>query len=125
MSDEYLDYLQDILSPLGDISKGRLFGLRTLKYNNLQFAMFNGETLYFAVNAKTRDTYLEADSPPFSYVTKYGRTEVHKYYEVPGEVLDDEDTMQEWARVSIDAARTPDKKSADAAAKARKRLGLD
>ena len=125
MSDEYLDYPQDILSPLGEISKGRLFGLRTLKYNNLQFAMFNGETLFFAVNARTRDTYLEADSPPFSYVTKYGRTEVHKYYEVPGEVLDDEDTMQKWARVSIDAARTPDKKSADAAAKARKRLGLD
>ncbi|MBL1235229.1 MAG: hypothetical protein COB70_006230, partial [Rhodobiaceae bacterium] len=50
MSDEYLDYLQDILSPLGEISKGRLFGLRTLKYNNLQFAMFNGETLFFAVN---------------------------------------------------------------------------
>lgn len=125
MSDEYLNYLQDILSPLGDIGKGRLFGLRTLKYNNLQFAMFNGETLYFAVNAQTRDTYLEADSPPFSYVTKYGRTEVHKYYGVPGEVLDDEDTLQEWARVAIDAARTPDKKSADAAAKARKRLGLD
>ncbi|MFT6490232.1 MAG: hypothetical protein ACJAXQ_001013, partial [Parvibaculaceae bacterium] len=25
MSDEYIDYLQDILSPLGPISKGRLF----------------------------------------------------------------------------------------------------
>ena len=125
MSDEYLDYLQDILSPLGDISKGRLFGLRTLKYNNLQFAMYTGETLYFAVNAQTRDTYLEAGSPPFSYATKRGRAEVHKYYEVPGEALDDEDTMQDWARVSIEAAHTPDKKSADAAAKARKRLGLD
>lgn len=125
MSDEYIDYLQDILSPLGPISKGRLFGLRTLKYNALQFAMFNGDTLYFAVNAQTRDAFLKAGSLPFSYATKRGRTEVHKYYEVPGEILDDEDTLQEWARLSIDAARTPDKKSADATAKARKRLGLD
>ena len=123
MGDDYLDYLCDVLMPMGDIRKGRLFGLKTLKWRGLQFAMMTDEVLYFAVNEETRNAYIEAGCTPFSYAKADRIVEVHKYYTVPDAILDDEDSLIEWARLAARAAGNPDKQSSKAAAKAKTKAG--
>lgn len=125
MGDEFSEYLCDVLSPLGEISKGRLFGLKTLKWRGLQFAMMTDEALYFAVNAQTRIDYMEEDCQPFTYAKGDRRVEIHKYYTVPDFIMDDEDSLLVWARKACDAALAPDKHSSKAAAAARKKRGPD
>lgn len=122
MGDEFSDYLCDVLSPLGEISKGRLFGLKTLKWRGLQFAMMTEDALYFAVNEKTRTDYMEAGCRPFTYSKGDREIEIHKYYTVPDEIMDDEDSLLRWARKATDAALAPDKHSSKAAAAARRKM---
>jgi len=116
MSEEFAAHLCDELDALGPVDHRKFFGGRALRCRGRQFAMIMGETLYFAVNEETRDPYLQRDMAPFAYTTAKGRVEVHKYYEVPGEILDDRDELLDWAKNALKAAAKPDKSSKKAAA---------
>jgi len=50
--------------------------------------------LYFRTDASSREKYAQAGSRPFN---PRGRKELHRYYEVPAEVLDDAAMLVEWA----------------------------
>ncbi|MEH6631894.1 MAG: TfoX/Sxy family protein [Halopseudomonas aestusnigri] len=102
---EFSNYILELLSPLGEISLGRFFGGTSLKYNDTQFCMIMKNRLYFRVNKSNLDLYLERDSAPFSYLTKKGRVYVKSYYEVPADILDDEDDLLAWAEKAIAASR--------------------
>ncbi len=102
---EFSNYILERLSPLGDISLGRFFGGTSLKHNGTQFCMIMKNRLYFRVNKSNLDLYLERDSTPFSYLTKKGRVYVRSYYEVPADVLDDEDDLLSWAEKAIADSR--------------------
>lgn len=105
MSDEYRDYVLDLLAPLGEIESARFFGGVGFKRSGIQFAMLMRDTLYFVVDDSTRPKYVAAGSKPFSYEKKGGVQQVKRYYEVPADVLDDSARFAEWAEESIAAAR--------------------
>ncbi len=105
MSDEFSEYVLDLLTPLGDIESGRFFGGTAFKCSGVQFAMMMRETLYLVVDDTTRLKYIHAGSNPFSYEKKGGVQEVRRYYEVPADVLDETDLFVEWAEESIRIAR--------------------
>lgn len=104
---EFSEHVHDQLLMLGEVRRSRFFGGTGFKLGDLQFAMCMGDTLYFVVDEVTRPGYVEAGSGPFSYATSNGRRLVHRYYEVPGEVIEDGDALVEWARRSVAAAMTP------------------
>lgn len=104
-STEFVQYVRDLLAPLGEMKDGRFFGGHAFKREGLQFAMVMGNTLYFCVNDETRDKYKAHDMTPFSYGTRKGRVQVRKYYTVPEHLFDDQDALVEWAREAINSAR--------------------
>jgi DNA transformation protein len=63
-----------------------------------------GNSLYFAVDADSRKKYEQAGMQPFSYMTKKGRIQVRKYFELPEDVLTDSEQLRLWANESIQVA---------------------
>ena len=101
---EYTEYVLELLEPIGSVQTGRFFGGIGISRNSVQFAMIMGNSLYFAVDEDARKKYEQAGMQPFSYMTKKGRVQVRKYFEVPEEVLADPEQLRQWANESMRVA---------------------
>ncbi len=108
VSDEYIDFVRDLLSPLGEITVRRMFGGAGIYSDGLFFALIENDTLRFKVDESNRADFEEAGMGPFKpYKDK---KEIMQYYEVPIEVLEDGPTLSDWAEKALDVARTAKKK---------------
>lgn len=72
--------------------------------------MMIGNNLYFVVDDTTRNKYLQAGMQAFSYLTKKGRVQVRRYYELPEEILTDAVQLRLWVLEAIDIASQTKKK---------------
>lgn len=100
-SAEYTEYVLEMLEPIGAVRTGRFFGGVGIFSGSVQFAMVMGNSLYFVVDDSTRPKYEQAGMGPFSYVTKKGRIQVRKYFELPEEILTDPEQLRVWAKESM------------------------
>ena len=105
VSRKYLDYALDLLKVLGPVNAKRMFGDAGIYHNGVFFGLVADDTLYFKVDDGNRADYEAAGSGPFRPFGSYAMS----YYEVPADVLEDNDRLQEWAMKAISAAgkRTP------------------
>jgi DNA transformation protein and related proteins len=111
-SAEYTEYVLEHLAPIGPVRTGRFFGGVGIAHGTTQFAMIMGNSLYFVVDETTRDKYEQAGMQAFSYLTKKGRIQVRRYFELPEDVLTDSEQLRLWAKESIRVAgntKQPDK----------------
>ena len=93
---EFLQYALDLFNPLGRLTSKTLFGGNAILKNNITFAMVFDGSIYLKTNKNTVKKYLDLDSKPLSY-KKNNKTISLRYYEIPIEVLDDEDQLIKWA----------------------------
>ena len=103
-SDEYTDYVLELLAPVGPVRVSRFFGGVGLSVGSVQFAMIMDNSLYFVVDDTTRARYEAAAMQSFSYATKKGRVQVRRYFELPEDVLTDPDELRVWAQESMRVA---------------------
>ena len=99
--------IADQLSALGPIGVARFFGGAGLKADGVQFAFVINGTLYFRTDEGGRATYEALGSRPFRYDGRSGEVVVTSYWEVPSEILEDEEELGRWAGRAIEAARAP------------------
>ena len=102
---EFVDFISELLEPLGPLTSGRFFGGHAFILDGAQFAMVMGNTLYLRVDDETRPAFQDAGSKAFSYATKKRRVMVESYYAAPETLLDDADVLVDWARRAVDDAR--------------------
>jgi DNA transformation protein len=119
-SAEFTDYVLEHLAAIGPVRLGRFFGGVGISSGAVQFAMIMGNSLYFAVDEGSRKKYEQAGMQPFSYLTKKGRIQVRKFFELPEEVLTDAAQLRVWAEESIRVA-TKTKKPDQASGRKRKK----
>ncbi|MGH8321060.1 MAG: TfoX/Sxy family protein [Gammaproteobacteria bacterium] len=101
MSDtSFLDYVLEQLSSVYSVSQRPMFGGDGLYLGGTFFGIVHKGMLYFRTDGTSRPKYKQAGSRPFN---PRGRTELHRYYEVPAEVMDDAELLAIWAS---EAART-------------------
>jgi DNA transformation protein len=105
ISSDYVEYVKEQLSGLRQLSAKRLFGGLSISADGALFGMIMDNALYFAVDDTTRAQYEAMGSRCFSYQTRKGRVDVKRFYEVPGDLLDDSERLLELASVSIETAR--------------------
>ena len=103
-STEYKEYVLELLEPIGSLRTSHFFGGIGIYYGSVQFAMMMGNSLYFVVDESTRKKFEQAGMQPFSYLTKKGRIQVRKYFELPEDVLTDAEQLRQWAQESIQVA---------------------
>ena len=99
---EYLNFVLEKLSQIGDIKSRAMFGGYGIFHEGIMFGIISADTLYFKVNDSNHAAYEGAGSRPF--------THSRSYYEVPADVLDDAARLHDWAQVAIAVGHVAAKK---------------
>lgn len=111
MPSDFLDYLTEVLTPLGSVRSKRMFGGIGIYIDDLFCAIVIDDCLYFKGDDINEAEFSAKKCMPFSY-EKNGVVYSIKYYRVPDEAMDDNEEMLHWARLGIAAALRKAKTSA-------------
>ncbi len=102
VSQEFLDYVTDQLSAVGSILSKRMFGGVGLYADGIFFALIANDILYQKVDDTNRQDYESAGMEAFRPYPDKARS--MQYFEVPVEVLEDQQELLTWTRKSIAVA---------------------
>ena len=97
---EFIDYLLELMQPVGDISAKAMFGGYGIYHAGTMFALVADDVLYFKTGELNQEDFEARELPAFRY-RKGDKTISMSYHEAPGEVYDDPDEMTVWARAAI------------------------
>ncbi|TWB21289.1 DNA transformation protein [Nitrospirillum amazonense] len=123
VSPDFLDYILDLLAPLGPVEAPRLFGGRGLTLHGRNFGLITrDDTLYLKADAVSQPTFEAAGCIRFApWADKPHRS--LGYYTPPEGAMDEPEELLRWARLAVDAAlRAPAKAPKKAKAPAKKNL---
>ena len=108
ISDEYIIYISDLLTPFGEVQIKKMFGGAGVYYEGFVFALLANNQLYFKADDINRPDYEALKLVPFRpYPDK---PSVMPYYPVPADVQEDTDRLVEWAQKAFEAALRGKKK---------------
>ncbi len=102
VSQEYIDYIIDQLRTFGPVTARRMFGGAGLYCRGKFFGLIADEVLYFKVDDRNRQQYLDAGMGPFKPFGSY----VMGYFEVPADVLEEPEELAAWAGKAFEAAKS-------------------
>jgi len=100
---EYVEYLLEMLQPLGEIRAKSMFGGWGLYADELFFALIAEETLYFKVDDINCPEFEERGLKPFRFEMR-DKVATMRYYQPPAEALDNRELLCMWARKGVEAA---------------------
>ncbi len=99
MKDEtFKNYVLDQLRGLDELECRAMFGGYGLYRGETFFGIIHRGRLYFKTDDASRPAYVEAGMKPFR---PNARQTLKSYYEVPVDVIEDEDRLLRWARPAI------------------------
>jgi len=107
VSRHYRDYILERLECAGPAVGKNMFGGVGIYLQDLFFALIADDVLYFKVDDTNRPDYINAGMEPFKPHGDRGR--VMQYYQVPIEVLEDNDSLRTWASKALAVAREKSK----------------
>jgi DNA transformation protein len=104
-SDDFAEFLRDLLAPVGRITMRRMFGKTGVFCDGFMLGMVRDNTLYFRVDDDNRAAFKEAESfPPLNYEKKGGTIDL-SFWRAPERLFDEPDELVSWARAALAAAR--------------------
>lgn len=102
VSGEFLSFVEDQLERVGNIISKKMFGGAGIYCEGVFFALIADDILYFKVDESNKQDY-EAEG--MGQFKPYGNDSYSmNYYEVPVEVLEDEEMLRLWAEKALDVA---------------------
>jgi DNA transformation protein len=103
VSDDFREYVLEQLRPVARVTWKKMFGAVGLYADSVFFAIIDDDTLYYKAGDASRPRYIEAGSKAFQ---PYGDGSYSMtYFELPPDVLEDEEALREWTREAVDAGR--------------------
>ncbi len=99
-----VDFLFEQLAAIDDLRFRRMFGAYGIYAGTLFFALVHDGRIYFKTNFDTRGRYENAQMGPFAI---NGEVILKNYFQLPIEVLEDQDALQIWAHEAISIATEP------------------
>jgi DNA transformation protein and related proteins len=100
-TNEFCDYVVDLLSPLGPASYRFMFGGYGVYVDGLMMGIVADDRLLLRADDENRPDYEALGIGPFQpYEDK---SQSMPFFAVPDEVMDDPEELLEWARKSIAA----------------------
>ena len=105
---EFAAFLQEQLEPFGSVTIRSMFGGAGLFHDGVMFGLIAYDTLYFKTGDANRADYEDAGMGPFTYEGK-SKPVAMSYHQVPADLLEDPDSLSEWARRAFDIALTSKK----------------
>ena len=105
VSDEFVDYVIDQLSAWAYVSARKMFGGAGLYCDGTMFGLIADDVAYLKVDDSNRNDFVQAGSSPFNPYPDKVKTTVMSYYEIPADVLENQDLLAKWAERSLAIAR--------------------
>jgi DNA transformation protein len=102
VSPEFRDYVLDQLRAVLPVTSRAMFGGVGIYSRGTFFALIAEDVLYLKADGETRPAFESRGCRAF---TPYGDKVSMNYYEIPADVLEDEDELRNWTRDAIAAAR--------------------
>lgn len=118
-TNEFCDYVVDLLSPLGPASYKFMFGGYGVYVDGLMIAIVADDQLLLRADDENRPDYEGLGIGPFQPYE--GKSQSMPFYTVPDEVMDNPDELVEWARKSLAATLRMKAKSGKKTGGAKKR----
>lgn len=103
----FVEFVIDQLRRLPAVRAKRMFGAQGLYSKEHFFAIVDDGRLYFKTDETTCERFLEANMGPFEYAP--GKI-LKTYYEVPVDVIEDDDALTAWAQDAVGVANASAKK---------------
>ncbi|XKT75086.1 MAG: TfoX/Sxy family protein [Patescibacteria group bacterium UBA2103] len=103
-SEEFTQYILDLLSPLGNIEVKRMFGGALLKVSGKQLGVIINDQLYFKVlNSEVQKRYESEGSTQFSYTRKDKKEPIiiKNWWSVPEEIIERREDLIALAEESL------------------------
>ena len=91
----FFEYILEQLADAKGLKTRAMFGGHGLYIGASFFGIVHKGSLYFRTDEASRPDYAKAGSRPFN---PKGKVELHRYYEVPAQVLEDSEELLVWAK---------------------------
>lgn len=105
ISDEFVHYVIDQLAGWGNVSSRKMFGGAGLYCDGTMFGLIADDVAYLKVDDSNRDDFVKAGSSPFNPYPDKVKTTVMSYYEIPVDVLENNEKLAKWAQQSLTIAK--------------------
>jgi DNA transformation protein and related proteins len=99
---EALERIKADLRELGGITSRPMFGGHAIYWNGVRFGILYRGRLYFKVSGESKEDYLARGMGPFR---PNERQTSKSYYEVPQDLMDDQEAFLSWASQAIRAGQ--------------------
>jgi len=103
MSDEFIDYVMELLGPFGTVAARRMFGGQGVYLDGLMFAIVSEDTLYLRADEMNRIEFEQAGCEIFGYARK-GKRATLGFFRAPEDAMESPELMLPWARTAYAAA---------------------
>ncbi len=93
--DSFLEYVLEQLAEARSLKTRAMFAGHGIYMGDAFFGIVHKGNLYFRTDEASRPEYTKRGSKPFN---PKGAKELHRYYAVPADVLEDAETLLQWAK---------------------------
>lgn len=102
---QFLAYILEQLAGLPDLRSRRMFGGVGLYSGDLFFGLIDDDTLFFKTDGTNSAEYMARKMPRFMPFPERPEA-VMAYYQVPADIIEDNEELRGWARKSVAVALT-------------------
>ena len=103
MSNDFVDYVMELLGPFGTVGARRMFGGHGVYLDGLMFAIVSEDTLYLKADEMNRIEFEQAGCEIFGYARE-GRRATLGFFRAPEAAMESPELMLPWARTAYAAA---------------------
>lgn len=100
---EFVEFVLDQLKGFGSFERKNMFGGTALLKDGVAFAKIKHGSLWLKTDQKNVNDFVDQNMPQYTY----GKDNSRKlnFYETPADVLENQDTLLQWAQKASAAAR--------------------
>ena len=102
---QFLAYILEQLAGIKDLRSRRMFGGVGLYSGELFFGLIDDDTVFFKTDGSNSADYIARKMPRFMPFPERPEA-VMAYYQVPADIIEDNEELQGWARKSVAVALT-------------------
>lgn len=100
---DFVDYLIELLTDLGNVTGKRMFSGYGLFIDGMMFAIVVDDAVWFKTDGENRADFEALGLPRFTYLRK-GQPAALNFFRPPDEALDSSELLLPWARSALGAA---------------------
>jgi len=100
--ESFKEFVMDQLCTLEEAEARPMFGGFGIYHGDIFFGIIFKGRLYFKTDSRTKSVYLKKGMKPFRPNSKQT---LKSYYEVPVEIIEDQDELVSWAKKAVHAKR--------------------